>query len=124
MCFAVGLGDRPICVGCERGPTTLGVPPPPDWHERIAAFRKKNPHDGPLSLKQQFIAELNPKLLAIEQAALVENTRLASQLAIEVLELCRDYEHAGLSRADIRDASNNPVAAAIEERLGLRKRKH
>jgi hypothetical protein len=41
MCWAVGDGDRPICVGCERGPKTLGVPFPADWEQTLEQVRRE-----------------------------------------------------------------------------------
>jgi len=40
ICFAFGQGDEPICVGCERGYKTIGVPRPKDWDSIIAAARR------------------------------------------------------------------------------------
>jgi hypothetical protein len=42
ICFAIGLGDRPICVGCEHGPKFLGVPEPADWAKQVADYRRQN----------------------------------------------------------------------------------
>lgn len=38
--FAIGLGDRPICVGCERGPTMCGVRYPANWTQVVADYKK------------------------------------------------------------------------------------
>lgn len=41
ICFCIGLGDMPICVGCERGPAAIGVPFPPDWEKTVMEARPK-----------------------------------------------------------------------------------
>jgi len=43
VCFALDGRDRPICVGCERTPEELGVKPPADWAEQVAAPRSGAP---------------------------------------------------------------------------------
>lgn len=43
ICFAMNWMDRPICVGCEKSPQTLGVDPPGDWSRQVADYYAKNP---------------------------------------------------------------------------------
>lgn len=40
VCFAMDSRDRPICVGCERSPKTLGVPVPLDWAKTVADYKR------------------------------------------------------------------------------------
>jgi hypothetical protein len=72
-----------------------------------------------ISAKQQFIAELEPLLIASEKAINADDAPEARRLALEVLELSKGYAHK-LSDADFRDALNNPLANAIAERLGVK----
>jgi hypothetical protein len=42
ICYAIGDNDQPICVGCERPPSTTNVPPPADWTEKVARVRAED----------------------------------------------------------------------------------
>jgi len=42
VAYAIGPRDNPICVGCERSAQVLGVPPPADWAEQVAAYKRKH----------------------------------------------------------------------------------
>ena len=41
VCFAMDANDKPICVGCERSPATLGVPFPANWKRLVAAYKEQ-----------------------------------------------------------------------------------
>ncbi|WP_028164135.1 hypothetical protein [Bradyrhizobium elkanii] len=69
-------------------------------------------------LKQQFIAELEPLLIASEQAIVAGNTAASRRLSLRMLEVARKYADK-LDPADFRDALNNPTATAIAKRLGV-----
>lgn len=45
-CFCMDSSDRPICVGCERSPKTLGVDPPGDWAKQVADYYAKHRKSG------------------------------------------------------------------------------
>jgi hypothetical protein len=70
------------------------------------------------TVKQQFIAELEPLLLAAERAIRGNNAQESAQTSMKVFALATKY--AGrLDPAEFRDALNSPVANAIAERLGV-----
>jgi hypothetical protein len=41
VAFAMDSQDRPICVGCERSPKTLGVPYPANWAKTVADYKQQ-----------------------------------------------------------------------------------
>lgn len=74
-----------------------------------------------MSDEQQFIAELNPLLVASERAIVAGDRAEARRLAVAVVKLVTKYGHR-LTNAEIREALNNPVAAEIATRLGVKPR--
>jgi hypothetical protein len=41
VAFAMGSADNPICVGCEKTPAALDVPPPKDWAKMVRDYQRK-----------------------------------------------------------------------------------
>lgn len=72
-----------------------------------------------MNAKKQFIKELEPLLVASEQAIKRGDKIAAQSLALETLWLAREYADK-LSPAEFRDALNNPTANAIAARLGVK----
>lgn len=72
-----------------------------------------------MNAKQKFIAELEPLLIASEQAIKRGDKLTSQRLAMDMLWLARSYADK-LSPAEFRDALNNPTANAIAERLGVK----
>jgi hypothetical protein len=71
-----------------------------------------------MTVKQQFINELEPLLIASEKAIVARDTAESRRLSLEMLTVAQKY--AGkLDPADFRDALNNPTANAIAKRLGV-----
>lgn len=68
--------------------------------------------------KQQFIAELEPLLVASEKAIVAGDTVESRRLALETLTVARKYADK-LSYDEFRDALNSPTANAIAKRLGV-----
>ena len=68
--------------------------------------------------KEQFIAELEPLLVASEKAILANNADESQRLGLAMLAVVDKYANK-LSHADLRDALNNPTANAIAKRLGV-----
>jgi hypothetical protein len=69
-------------------------------------------------LKQQFIDELEPLLIATEKAIVAGDIAESRQLSLEMLTLTQKYSDK-LNPADFRDALNNPIANRIAKRLGV-----
>lgn len=42
VAFAMNSRDEPICVGCERHYTVLGLERPPNWDAEVAAYKKSH----------------------------------------------------------------------------------
>jgi hypothetical protein len=74
--------------------------------------------DGIQKMKQQFIAELEPMLIASEKAIIAGDTVESRRLSLEMLKVAQKYADK-LDPADFRDALNNPIANAIAKRLGV-----
>jgi hypothetical protein len=70
-------------------------------------------------LKQRFIQELEPLLIASEKAFVTNNTAEARRLSLEMLKVAQKYADK-LDPIEFRDALNNPTANAIAERLGVK----
>jgi hypothetical protein len=76
-------------------------------------------HDEPhITIKQQFIDELEPLLIATEKAIVAGDIAESRQLSLEMLTLTQKYSDK-LNPADFRDALNNPTANRIAKRLGV-----
>ena len=45
VCYAMGLDDKPVCVGCGRAPHELGREPPADWEETVAQYNREHERD-------------------------------------------------------------------------------
>lgn len=72
-----------------------------------------------MTVKQQFVTELQPLLIASEKAIVAGNGAESQRLSIEMLALATKYADK-LTPDEFRDALNNPVANAIAERLGVK----
>lgn len=68
--------------------------------------------------KQQFIAELEPLLIAAEQAITRGDREEARRLSMATIALASEYA-ARLDPVEFRDALNSPTANAIAKRLGV-----
>jgi hypothetical protein len=71
-----------------------------------------------MTLKQQFINELEPLLIASEKAIVAGDAVASQRLSLEMLTVARKYADK-LTNAEFRDALNNPTANAIAQRLGV-----
>jgi hypothetical protein len=71
-----------------------------------------------MTLKQQFIAELEPLLVASEKAIVAGDAGASRRLSLEMLVVVQKYADK-LDPAEFRDALNNPTANAIAKRLGV-----
>jgi hypothetical protein len=71
-----------------------------------------------MTLKQQFIDELEPLLIASEKAIVADDTVESRRLSLEMMKLAQKYADK-LDPADFRDALNSPIANAIAKRLGV-----
>lgn len=43
LAFTMDSSEQPICVGCERTPTELGVDRPANWDTVVAKYKQVNP---------------------------------------------------------------------------------
>lgn len=71
-----------------------------------------------MTLKQKFIAELEPLLVASEKAIVAGDIVESRRLSLDVLALANKYVDK-LDPAEFRDALNSPTATAIAKRLGV-----
>lgn len=69
-------------------------------------------------IKQKFVAELEPLLVAAEQAIVAGNEAESRRLSLKMLTVAQKYAEK-LTHEDFRDALNNPTANAIAKRLGV-----
>jgi hypothetical protein len=71
------------------------------------------------TVKQQFIGELEPLLVASEKTIVAGDIAESRRLALEMLQLVHKYSDK-LDPLELREALNNPIANAIAERLGVK----
>jgi hypothetical protein len=71
-----------------------------------------------LSIKQKFINELEPLLIASEKAIVAGDAAESRRLSLSMLVLVRKYADT-LSPDELKDALNNPKANEIAKRLGV-----
>jgi hypothetical protein len=69
-------------------------------------------------LKQQFIDELEPLLIASEKAVVAGDAAESRRLSLEMLKVAQKYADK-LDPTDFRDALNSPIANAIAKRFGV-----
>jgi hypothetical protein len=72
------------------------------------------------TLKQQFIDELNPLLIATEKALIAGNIAESRRLSLTMLNLSQKYANK-LDPVDFQEVLNNPIANTIAKRLGVRR---
>jgi hypothetical protein len=70
------------------------------------------------TLKQQFIDELNPLLIATEKAIIAGDIDESRRLSLKMLNLSQKYADK-LDPVDFQEVLNNPIANAIAKRLGV-----
>jgi hypothetical protein len=73
------------------------------------------------ALKQQFIDELNPLLIATEKAIIAGDIANSTRLSLKMLKLSEKYADK-LDPVDFQEVLNNPIATAIAKRLGVQPR--
>lgn len=71
-----------------------------------------------MNTKQAFIHELNPLLREAEKAIRANDVDTAQRVSLEVLQLVDSYSRK-LSKKQLREALNNPIANQIAKGLGV-----
>ena len=71
--------------------------------------------------QKQFAAELEPLLMATEQAIMAGDRARCQQLSIDMVKLTIKYSKQ-LDRDALREVLNSPTATAIATKLGVQPR--